>query len=282
MKIKADLREYLVPGFLLLIAFVAVYYRTFLWLNYKFLLPESYYSHGYLIPIVSVYLIYIRRTDLRNIPLTSDPMGLILITASLLLHVLAVLAHVNFVSAVSIISYATGCSLFLFGRAVTKGIAFPLFFLIFMLPIPDSFIDFIALPLKSMATTCALGIIDFMGIPYMREGFRIHFADSSFLVGTPCNGMRSLIPFLALGSLLVYFVSASWWKRSLFLVAILPLSILLNGLRIATLLLIAKYFGQQAASPESYLHDGSGLVVFVLGLLVMILFIRNMHEAKKP
>ena len=278
MKIKADSREYLFPCFLLLIVFVAVYYRTFLWLNYKYLLPESYYSHGYLIPFVSVYLIYTRRNDLRKIPLASDPLGLVLVAISLLLHILAILGNVNFVSAFSIMTYATGCSLFLFGRALRKAIAFPLFFLVFMLPVPDAFTDIIGLPLKSMATTCALEIIDAMGIPYIREGFRIHFTDSSFLVGTPCNGMRSLISFLALGSFVVYFIRTTWWKRSLFLIAVLPLSILLNGLRIAVLLLIAKNIGQQAVSPESYLHDGSGLVVFVIGLMVMVIFIRNWHE----
>lgn len=279
---RQKLKEYILPGFLLLVAFVACYSKTFLWLNYKYLLPESYYSHGYLIPIVSAYIINTRRSELKNVPLSSDPLGLMFILAALLLHVFGVLGDVNFLSAFSILIYVTGCSLFLLGRSFTREIAFPLSFLMFMVPIPDVFIDTIALPFKSMATTFALSIMESMGIPYIREGFKILFADSSFIVGTPCNGMRSLISFLALGALLMYFIKTSWWKRALFLAAVLPLSIILNGLRIAALMLIAKYLGQEAASPESYLHDGSGFAVFVIGILVMIFFIRKVYETKEP
>jgi len=119
-----------------------------------------------------------------------------------------------------------------------------------------------------------------LNIPYIREGFRIHFAESTYIVGTPCNGMRSLISFFALGFLFIYFVRTVWWKKGLLLLIIPPLSILLNGIRIALLLFIAQRYGQEAASPESYLHDGSGLLVFIVGLGAMILFVRYINEEK--
>ena len=265
---------------LLVISFVACFHPTFSWLHHKYSSSESYFSHGYLIPFVSAYLIYQVKDELRQIALSSSLLGLWVIILALAIHILGVLGDVNFISGFSLVLYLAGCSLYLLGRPFTKGIAFPLFFLLFMCPIPDAAINIVGLPLKSMATTLSLYIIDILNIPYIREGFRIHFAESTYIVGTPCNGMRSLISFFALGFLFIYFVRTVWWKKGLLLLIIPPLSILLNGIRIALLLFIAQRYGQEAASPESYLHDGSGLLVFIVGLGAMILFVRYINEEK--
>jgi len=97
-------------------------------------------------------------------------------------------------------------------------------------------------------------------------------------VGAPCNGVRSLIAFFAVGFLFLYFIRSSWWKKGILLLLIPPISIVLNGLRIAILLFIANHYGQEAASPESYLHDGSGLLVFIIGIGALVLYVRKINE----
>jgi exosortase len=266
---------------ILVFAFGACYYHSFIWLNQKFLGAETYYSHGYLIPFVSAYLIYQKRAQFKEIQISSSSLGLGIIVAALILHLLAELAVINFVSPLTMILYLLGCAMYFGGLQLARGLAFPLFYLIFMCPLPNQIIDIIALPLKSMATSVALQIIDIIGIPFLREGFRIHLTSSTFIVGTPCNGMRSLISFFALGCLYLPFLRGVWWKKGILLAMIIPLSILLNGIRIATLLLVANRYGQAAASPESFLHDSSGLMVFVVGLIVLGLFsqiIDHNHE----
>ena len=265
---------------ILMLSFVFCYFNTFIWLNHKYQGSESYYSHGYLVPLVSAYLIYQLKDRISALSLSTAPLGLIIVILGLAVHIFGVMGDVNFVSAFSMVLYLTGCALFLLGREITKIIAFPLFFLLFMCPVPDAYLDMVALPIKSAATTFSLYLIDACGIPYIREGFRLHLPDSTFVVGTPCNGLRSLISLSAIGFLFVYFIKSTWWKKLLFLALILPVSILLNGLRIAILLLIAHGFGQEAASPESLLHDGSGMVVFVIGLLVLIVVGRKINEEK--
>lgn len=281
-QISAIKRHYLLHWGLVVLAFVACYYPTFLWLNYKFQQAESYYSHGYLIPFVSLFLVYQKRHVLKTIAHSYNSLGLLLIVLALLSHLFGVLGDVNFVSAFSMVLYLAGCSLYLLGSGYTRAIAFPLFFLIFMCPLPSNFIDIVALPFKSLATSLALFLINLVGIPYSREGFMVHLTTSTFVVGTPCNGMRSLISFLSLGCLLVYLIRTDWWKRILFLAVILPISILLNGLRIAMLLYIANRYGQKAASPESYLHDVSGMFVFVIGLIVLMLLYRWIYAEDRP
>jgi exosortase len=263
------------------ISFILCYFPTFLWLNHKFLSQDSYYSHGYLIPFVTAYLIYLKRNDLKKIQTASSAAGLWLIISALLIHILGEVAIVNFVSSFSMVLYIAGICLYLKGKEITKKTALPILFLIFMCPLPEGFINIIALPIKSISTTVALKLVALAGIPYMREGFIIHFATSTFIVGTPCNGMRSLISFLALGFLFLYFIRPSWWKSLLFLLLIPVISIALNGLRIAILLFIAYRYGQQAASPESYLHDGSGIFVFIIGIVLLLMISRKIENAKR-
>lgn len=270
--------NYILLTLTLAASFILCYYPTFLWLHYKYSLEESYFSHGYLIPFVSAYLIYAMRNDLARIPRSSSSIGLIAIIAALLIHILGVLGDINFISGFSMVLYLTGCSLYLLGGQFTRKISFPLFFLVFMCPIPDAGINSLALPLKALATSVALQIIDLVNIPYLREGFVIHLVSSNYVVGAPCNGMRSLISFFAIGFLFLHFVRSSWWKKGVLIFLIPPISILLNGLRIAILLFIADRYGDKAASPESYLHDGSGLVVFIIGIGALVLFVRKISE----
>jgi exosortase len=258
--------------------FVLCYHPTFLWLHYKYSLEESYFSHGYLIPFVSAYLIYAMKNELARIPRSSSPIGLIVIVAALLIHILGVLGDINFISGFSMVLYIAGCCLYLLGGQFTKKISFPLFFLVFMCPVPDGIIDTVALPLKAMATTLSLHMIDLINIPYMREGFVINLPGSTYVVGAPCNGVRSLIAFFAVGFLFLYFIRSAWWKKGILFLLIPPISIVLNALRIAILLFIAHRYGQQAAAPESYLHDGSGLLVFIIGIGALVLFVRKINE----
>ena len=276
--IMTEKYRFIVLTFLLFVLFTLCYYPTFLWLHYKYSLEESYFSHGYLIPFVSAYLIYIMKNELSQIARSSSAIGLGIIIAALLIHILGVLGDINFISGFSMVLYITGCSLYLLGGQFTKKISFPLFFLIFMCPVPDGIIDTVALPLKAMATTLSLHMIDILNIPFVREGFVIHLPSSTYVVGAPCNGVRSLIAFFAVGFLFLYFIRSTWWKKGILLLLIPPISILLNGMRIAILLFIANQYGQQAASPESYLHDGSGLLVFIIGIGALVLFVRKINE----
>ncbi|MGD0822314.1 MAG: exosortase/archaeosortase family protein [Desulfomonilia bacterium] len=273
-------KKHLLLWGLLTLSFIACYYTTFMWLNYKYQGQDSYYSHGYLIPFVTAYLIYLKRNEIREAPVGSSSWGLGVIVLALVIRIFGALGDINFASGFSIVLYCFGCSLFLLGSQITKILAFPLLFLVFMCPIPEAYINIIALPSKSIATSLALFIMDIFRVPYIREGFIVHLAQATFVVGTPCNGMRSLISFAALGVLMLYLFRASLWKKIIFLAMIPPLAVLLNGARIALLLWIAYAYGEKAASPESYLHDGSGLLVFIIGFVTMMFLVRKINEQK--
>ncbi len=266
---------------LLAVSFAVLYFSFFEWLVYQYERQDSYYSHGYFIPFVTALLVYLKRRDIMRSEFGSDPAGLLVIGAAVLIRIFGVLGDINFVSGFSMVLYIIGCSLYLLGRQVTRVIIFRLLYLVFMLPLPDRFINISALPFKSAATGIALWGLDIMGVPYVREGFIVHLPASTFVVGTPCNGMRSLISFASLAALMLYMFKTSLWKKVVFLAVIPPLALLLNGVRVFLLLWIAHRFGQDAATPESYLHDGSGMLVFFVGFLVIVLLVRKINEKKK-
>lgn len=270
-------RKYIILWGLLILSFIVCYFSTFQWLIYKYESLNSYYSHGYLVPFVSAYFVYLRRKEISQVEIKSTLAGAGLILFALIIHVFGVLGNINFISGFSMVMYTVGCSLYLLGQSATMIISFPLFFLIFMCPIPDAYIDFIAIPFKSFATSIALQFLSILNVPYIREGFIVHLSNSTFVVGTPCNGMRSLISFTALGALMLYLFRTSLWKKVLFLAVIPPLALLLNSTRIFLLLWIAHTYGEKAASPESYLHDGSGFLVFIIGFLAMIFLLRRIN-----
>jgi len=262
-------------------SFIICYYQTFLWLHYKYSQQDSYYSHGYLIPFVSAVIIYLGKGKLAEVEKTIDSIGLGLIVFALVSHIVGTIADINFFSGFSMFFYILGASLYLLGREATKHIAFPIAFLLFMFPIPDAVLNYLGLPTKYLATAFGLKIIDLIGIPTLQEGFRITLTNTSLVVGTPCNGMKSLISFAALGVLFVHFADLKVWKGLIILGCIYPMAVLLNGLRIAILVYIAANYGMEKASAESYLHDLSGMVVFVLGFLALLVFVRISGGMKK-
>jgi exosortase len=264
--------------------FVACFYPTFAWLHYRYSAVDSYYSHGYIIPLVSAYLVYTRREVIRKAEIGTNLFGLVLVVLALAVHVIATMADINFASGFSMLAYLCGSCLFIWGTERTKLLAFPLLFLLFMFPLPGAVIDWLGIPTKSVAATIGLSIVDVLGIPFFREGFRIEMENSVFVVGTPCNGMKSLISFAALGVIACHMAQVSWSKRVLMLFLLYPLAMILNGARIAILVVIAHTFGAEKAAPESLLHDLSGLSVFLVGMVVLFGFIhlRGRRGASLP
>lgn len=255
----------------LTIAFIFCYFNTFKWFIYKYNLEDSYYSHGYLIPFISLYLIYSMRNKLNSIKIKSNLIGFFIIVLSLLIHITAVMVDINFISGFSLLLYIVGCCIFLWGFEFTKTISFPLFFIVLMLPVPDIFLNTLGLPTKTLATDIGLFIIRLLDIPFFREGFRINLTDTVLVVGTPCNGMKSLISFFALALLYVYMMRFKFYQSALIIALIYPLAVVVNGFRIAMLVYIADTYGIEKASPESFLHDLSGIIVFIIGLFFLLI-----------
>jgi exosortase A len=266
-----SLKFHLLFLFLLAAAFAIGYHTTLSWMYGRYMSADSYYSHGFLIPFVTGFFIWQKREELKKANLEYSRWGLVLIVTAVLIHILGTLLYVFSISGFSILFLVFGVTLFLFGRQVTRIIVFPLLFLAFMLPVPEAFISTISFPLKMLVAKTGVDIVRFLGIPAFREGFNITIPAGSLLVGNPCSGLRSLIAFMALGSVFAYMIDFSLTKKIILFLVSIPIAILSNIVRVPILILISHGWGLEAAAPDTFWHTASGVLVFVIGLGALFL-----------
>lgn len=257
--------------------FIYAFHQTFLWLYERYTNPDSHYSHGFLIPLISGYLIWRKRDELKNVPAASSKIGLVLIVLALLIHIGSVWTHIFFTSGFSILLLFIGITLYLFGLEFTKKISFPLGFLIFMFPLPMGAIAAFSFPLKLMVANLATSLLNIFSFPIFREGAVVHLARTTLTIDDPCSGIRSLISLLALGALIAYISKTSILRKVILFISAIPIAIFTNVLRVCALILAANWLGSQWAMPEHWFHTASGMGVFGISMVLIFLTMRGLE-----
>ena len=148
-----------------------------------------------------------------------------------------------------------------YGTKILKTVIVPIAYLALLIPLPLGILDQITLPLRYVSSIVATKILSVVGYPVLRKGLLIHLDDHEIFLGEPCSGFRSLITFLSLGLVYLYFNKASLKKNVLLFLTIIPLSFLGNVIRILLLCLITYYLGEEVA--QGFFHDFSGIVIFM-------------------
>ncbi|NOY45645.1 MAG: exosortase [Deltaproteobacteria bacterium] len=230
---------------------------------------DENYSHGFLVPLVSLYLLWDRRREVAEAARRARGSwaGLVLCLVSLALFVLGRAGAELFLQRSSLVFLLMGAVLWLWGWRVFAKVLFPLAFLLFMVPLPYLVYDSVAFPLKLLAARVATDSLFWLGVPVFREGNIIHLASQTLEVADACSGIRSLVSLLALGVVYAYFMSRGWWRRLLLVVATVPIAIAANALRITGTGLLTHYVSPEAA--EGFFHTFSGWVVFVAAFVML-------------
>lgn len=254
---------------LVVLTLLAAFSQHFVWLVQKGWHNE-YYGHGFLIPLISAYFIYRRLPHLRALPREGFVWGLPLIIGGLALHLLAIDKDVNFVQGFALVIIIAGLVTWLWGNKVAIDIAFPLAFLVFMVPLGRLLVDQFAQPMQLWGARLAGGSAAFMGIPVKVEGTAMVIPDFTLEVAIPCSGLKSAIALTALGALYGYLLVGPLWKRWVVFAASLPIALLANGIRLWLTLVLASSVGPGAA--EGFFHSVSGMFVFVIALIGLFAF----------
>jgi len=229
----------------------------------RFTARDSYYSHGFLIPLITVFLIWRKRNHLKNIKPVTSITGLIFLISGLFLFIVSRFFIVNFISYIGALISLFGIILFLFGWRIVREIFLPLAFLIFMLPLPSIVIIGITFKMKMIASIISTYLANMIGIKATVSGSKILYPGGSLLVGDPCSGLRSMISFLALGTFLIQVINNSIIKKILVFLSVIPIAILSNVIRILILTIVCYIYGDHLA--DGFLHDFTGIMVFVAG-----------------
>lgn len=226
------------------------------------------YSHGYLIPFMSAYMVWSRRKELKDIEIQPTNWGLLLIIVGLTQLTVAKIGSEYFLQRTSMIIVLFGSALFCLGKSFTKKISIPLLYLIFMVPIPAVIWNKFAFPMKLLASYVAASIIDWLGITILREGNILHLGSTTLEVADACSGLRSLTSLLALSGVFAYMVKLRRHSRWILFSSAVPIAIAVNVFRLVLTALLAQHFGSKFA--EGFLHEISGLLVFVVALIMLI------------
>jgi len=153
-----------------------------------------------------------------------------------------------------------------FGVPALRKQWFPLLYLAFVIPPPNSVLSDVTAPLKELVSNLATGGADALGLPVARSGVTIFVAQYQLLVEDACSGMNSLVGLIAVGLLYVYLMRGSSWRYAAALTTcIIPIAIFANVLRIMVLILLTYFYGNEVA--QSFLHFWAGMLLFMTALL---------------
>lgn len=226
------------------------------------------YSYGYLIPVITLFLIWQKRPQLEQVPFAGSWLGVVIMVLGFGLLVVGNLSTLYLVVQYAFLIVLGGIILAFMGWRAFKIIAAPLTLLMFMIPLPQFFLQEISNQLQLLSSYLGVLVIRLFNISVFLEGNVIDLGTYKLQVVEACNGLRYLFPLMTLGFIVAYFFHAAFWKRAVVFLSAIPITILMNSFRIGVIGILVEYWGPSMA--EGFLHDFEGWVVFMActGVLV--------------
>jgi exosortase A len=263
-------RAFLLPGALwgvVGLLYVALFYSVFRHMAGQWY-DDPNYSHGFLVPVVSAYLVWEMRDKLRGQPREPSFLGAALLVGGLALFLLGKLGAELLLQNVSTVVVLAGLVWLAVGTTYVRRVAFPLAFLLFYVPLPALILNQVAFPLQLFSARCAVGVLRLFDVPVLREGNIIHLAGTTLEVAEACSGIRSLQALVALSTVFAYLAQKTLYKRLALIVLSVPIAIAVNAFRVSGTGLLAQRYGVELA--EGFYHSFAGWLVFVVALAVLV------------
>jgi len=237
------------------------------------------YSYILLVPFVSAYLLYLRRDQLSKTLVTDVPLAVVSLAAGL--GVLVLIYWLDFVRqrpsdndrftllTLSFLFFLAAGGFFFFGRGWMRTAAFPLAYLIFMVPMPDAMADALETVSKYASAEVANVLFHFSGTPFLRSGLIFQLPNITFEVAQECSGIRSSWVLLMTSVLAGNLFLKTRWRRFALIAFVIPLAILRNGFRILVIGLLCVNIGPEMI--HSLIHRRGGPLFFMLSLIPFFL-----------
>ena len=240
---------------------------------------SSLHSHILLIPFVSGYLLYLRRDQLPKERVADLPFGIVLLACGLgvflFTHWLSFAGpapadnYYFVLLTTSFLCCLVAAGFFFFGRAWMRAAAFPLAYLIFMVPMPDAMADALETASKYASAEVANVLFQLSGTPFLRAGLIFQLPNITIEVAQECSGIRSSWVLLMTSILAANLFLKTRWRRFVLVAFVIPLAILRNGFRILVIGLLCVNVGPQMI--HSLIHRRGGPLFFMLSLIPFFL-----------
>ncbi|MFW9916768.1 MAG: exosortase/archaeosortase family protein [Candidatus Thorarchaeota archaeon] len=260
------LRDLYLPLAVITASFIALYYHVIARMVVDWSVDDNY-SHGFLIPLISGYLIWQKRADLSEISCHPSNTGLFLLAGGLAFFLVGNLGAELFTMRFSILIVLLGLVVYIVGWEFAKAVSLPIGYLIFMIPLPAIIWYKIAFPLKLFATRIATTVLQWLKLSAYSEGNIIHLSSTSLQVVNTCSGLRSLTSLLALSAAFALITYHSKTRKWVLFLSAIPIAILVNVIRLAATALLSEYYGVQVT--QGFLHGAAGILVFILAFILI-------------
>lgn len=232
---------------------------------------ESYYSHAVLVPFISAFVIWLKRKQILDAPINPSALGYLLIVPCLAIFIVMSWAGGFSIQGLVLPVILGGLVLVYFGRRMARILRFPVGYLFFMAVLPGDVITKLSFRIQMISTVGATWMLNAIGFDAVREGSKINLPNIEVMVGAPCSGFRMLISLFAFAVLLAYLKEGPMWGRASMVIVTLPLSVILNSLRVFMIAVVGEYWGSDVMHG---FHDSSGYIVLALAFVLLSLFAR--------
>lgn len=238
------------------------------------------------IPIISIYLLYLKKKEICADMKYSFMIGACVIITGIVLYA----AGMVWGNGLNINDYATvatssalvmlwGFFILAYGTKAFYAVLFPLLFLVLMIPIPFEIMEEVIAFLQKGSTEFVNFFFWVSQVPYYREGFTFQLLNINIAVAPECSGIRSGLALFITAFLAGYMFLNSWWRRFILVLLVFPVTMLKNGIRISTLTLLANYIDPRIV--QSSLHREGGIPFFILALLLMAPILYFLRRTEK-
>lgn len=229
-----------------------------------------YYSHGYLVPLVALLLAWRERPALLEAPVQRSPFGAPALALALAVYGVGVAAGLVEVQGIGLVASVAAAVLWLRGPSWLRLLAFPIVYLVFMVPLPDDWIQPLILRLRIFVTEAAVALLHAGGLPVLREGNVMQLPNGeSLFVAEACSGVTSLVTLTPLAFLVAQLTERSRWRRVAIVVSVVPIALLFNLVRVLVTVVAAQHVGAERATAGG-MHDLAGLATYAVGCLALL------------
>lgn len=241
---------------------------------------DDNYSHGFLILPFALFFAWERRRGAFEGPAVPSTSGLLIALSGMGLLLIGLLGAERFLTRLSLLLVLSGGLAYVRGWRAVRVLAFPIAFLLLMIPIPAIVFNQIAFPLQLLASQAGEFMLSALRIPVLREGNLIILANTTLEVAEACSGIRSLVSLLTLGIIYGYFIDGRRGVRMAIALATVPIAILANAIRVAGTGAAAHFMGPETA--EGFFHSFSGWLMFGVAFALLFLLTQALLRLLPP
>jgi exosortase len=226
-------------------------------------------GHGFFVPLIALFIVWQRRDELMAITPKPNWWGLVLVVWGAMQLITATLGAELFTARLSFLITLIGMILTLGGTFMLKKLAFPIFLLFFMVPIPAVIYSAATFKLQILASKLADDALTLLSIPVLREGNVLELPNQKLSVVEACSGIRSLLSLTFLSLVYGYFFERKTWIRVVLFISTIPIAIVANGSRVTITGIMTQIKAELA---EGFFHEAQGWVIFMVALVILIVW----------